>query len=108
VLHYHFNWKMLSAMAGKRPIHHRRSDAVGLTSLGKVALRVGGDPCDCLRRMLKIANEDGKFESVPQVRFLKEPPARRGFLEQEKFEELVGLLPTHLRPRSSRSCTTVA
>jgi len=29
---------------------------------------------------------------------LKEPPARKGFLEQEKFDELVALLPTHLRP----------
>lgn len=52
----------------------------------------------CLRRMLKLAYEDGKIQSVPKIRFLKEPPARKGFLEQEKFEELVALLPTHLRP----------
>jgi integrase len=51
----------------------------------------------CLRRMLKLAYEDGKLQSVPKIRFLKEPPARKGFLEQEKFEELVALLPTHLR-----------
>jgi integrase len=52
----------------------------------------------CLRRMLKLAYEDGKLQSVPKIRFLKEPRARQGFLEQEKFDELVGLLPTHLKP----------
>jgi integrase len=29
---------------------------------------------------------------------VKEPSARKGFLERQKFEELVALLPTHLRP----------
>jgi integrase len=52
----------------------------------------------CLRRMLKIAHEDGRIQHVPKIRFLKEPPPRRGFLELEKFDELVNLLPTHLRP----------
>lgn len=52
----------------------------------------------CLRRMLKLAYEDGKLQSVPKIRFLKEPPARKGFLEQEKLDALVGLLPTHLKP----------
>jgi len=52
----------------------------------------------CLRRMLHIAHEEGRIQNVPKIRFLKEPPARKGFLELKKFEELVGLLPTHLRP----------
>ncbi len=52
----------------------------------------------CLRRMLRIAHEDGKIQGVPVIRLLKEPPARQGFLELKKFEELVGLLPTPLRP----------
>jgi integrase len=52
----------------------------------------------CLRRMLKIAHEDGKLPTVPLIRLLKEPPARKGFVELAKFEELVALLPTHLRP----------
>ena len=52
----------------------------------------------CLRRMLRIAQEDGCIQNVPKIRFLKEPPARKGFLELEKFEELLALLPTHLRP----------
>jgi len=33
-----------------------------------------------------------------QIRLLKEPPARKGFLEHKKFEELVRALPEHLRP----------
>jgi len=52
----------------------------------------------CLRRMLNIAREDGKLGTVPKIRLLKEPPARKGFLEREKFEELLAALPPHLRP----------
>jgi integrase len=52
----------------------------------------------CLRRMLHIAHEDGRIQNVPKIRFLKEPPARKGFLELENFENLVNLMPTHLRP----------
>src|SRR5450432_915060 len=51
-----------------------------------------------LRRMLRIAHEDGKIRFVPVIRLLKEPPARKGFLPREKFEKLVRLLPSHLRP----------
>jgi integrase len=51
-----------------------------------------------LRRMFRIAQEDGKLQFVPVIRLLKEPPARKGFLPLDKFEELVGLLPTTLRP----------
>lgn len=52
----------------------------------------------CLRRMLRIAREDGKVQVVPVIRLLKEPPARRGFLPMEKFDELAKLLPATLRP----------
>jgi integrase len=52
----------------------------------------------CLRRMLRIAFEDNKLQYVPKIRLLKEPPARRGFVEQGKFDELIALLPAHLRP----------
>lgn len=52
----------------------------------------------CLRRMLRIAHEDGKLQFIPKIRLLKEPPARKGFIEREKFGELIALLPTHLRP----------
>lgn len=52
----------------------------------------------CLRRMLRIANEDGKLQAVPVIRLLKEPPARRGFVELPQFEELVAKLKAHLQP----------
>jgi integrase len=52
----------------------------------------------CLRRMLRIAHEDGKIQIVPKIRMLKEPSPRKGFVELKKFDELVNLLPTHLRP----------
>jgi integrase len=52
----------------------------------------------CLRRMLKIAKRAKKIHDVPFIEFLKEPSARKGFLTIDKFDELVGLLPTHLRP----------
>jgi integrase len=52
----------------------------------------------CLRRMLRIAYEDGKLQVVPVIRLLKEPAARKGFLPVEKFEELLGALPSYLRP----------
>ncbi len=52
----------------------------------------------CLRRMLRLAYEDGKLTAVPMIRLLKEPPARRGFVELDKFEELVAALPANLQP----------
>jgi integrase len=52
----------------------------------------------CLRRMLAIAREDGKLQSVPFIRLLKEPPARRGFVTQKQFDELLAALPSHLCP----------
>jgi len=52
----------------------------------------------CLRRMLNIAREDNKIQQVPKIRLLKEPPARKGFLEVPMLEKLVRALPSHLRP----------
>jgi len=52
----------------------------------------------CLRRMLRLAHQEGKIQTVPYIPLLKEPPARRGFLPREDFERLRGLLPGHLRP----------
>jgi integrase len=51
-----------------------------------------------LRRMLRIAHEEGKIHNVPVIRFLKAPAPRRGFVELDKFLELRGALPSHLRP----------
>src|SRR5208337_311412 len=52
----------------------------------------------CLRRMLRIAHEDGRLQNVPIIRLQKEPPARRGFVTDEQFGKLMKLLPTNLRP----------
>lgn len=51
-----------------------------------------------LRRMLRIAKRDRKIQDVPFIEFQKEPKPRKGFLERDKFNELIKLLPTHLRP----------
>jgi integrase len=68
----------------------RKADGVGTAMVNR--------SLSCLRRMLRIAHEDNKLQFIPKIRLLKEPPARKGFLEQEKFDEVVKLLPTHLRP----------
>jgi integrase len=52
----------------------------------------------CLRRMLRIAQQQGKIQVVPFIQFQKEPKARKGFVELAKFDELLGKLPAHLRP----------
>jgi integrase len=51
-----------------------------------------------LRRMLRIAHEDGKLQVVPKIRLLKANPARKGFVSQEQFKKLIGYLPAHLKP----------
>src|ERR1700730_2906848 len=51
-----------------------------------------------LRRMLRIAHEDGKIQVVPKIRFYKPNGARKGFLPREKFDELLVQLPVHLHP----------
>lgn len=52
----------------------------------------------CLRRMLRLAQDEGKIRVIPRLKFLPEPPARKGFLDDVQFEKLLNLLPTHLRP----------
>ena len=51
-----------------------------------------------LRRMLNLAYEDKKIQSVPKVRLLKNSPARKGFLAKEKFDSLLSHLPINLKP----------
>jgi integrase len=51
-----------------------------------------------LRRMLKIAQEDGKLERLPKIRMLHPGLARTGFLPVEQFDKLLGHLPVHLKP----------
>jgi integrase len=48
--------------------------------------------------MLNLAREDGKLQTVPKIHLLKEPPARRGFITQKQFDELISALPSNLMP----------
>jgi integrase len=80
----------LTTDAAKRFVRQRRDDGVGNAAINRSLAS--------LRRMLNLAKREKKIHDVPYIEFQKEPPARKGFLEREKFEELVKLLPTHLRP----------
>ncbi len=73
-----------------RFVRGRKADGVGNAAINRSLA--------ALRRMLKLAKRAKKIHDVPFIEFLKEPPARKGFLTVEKFDELIALLPTHLRP----------
>ncbi len=51
-----------------------------------------------LRRMLRLAVQDGKLRDVPHFPMLKEAPPRKGFLEHANYKKLRQELPEHLRP----------
>jgi integrase len=76
--------------AARRFVRQRRDEGAGNAMINRSLA--------ALRRMLRLAKRDGKINDVPYIEFQKEPPARKGFLEREKFDELVKLLPTHLKP----------
>ena len=50
-----------------------------------------------LRRMFRLAVQDGKLRDVPHFPMLKEAPPRKGFLEYSHFQRLRGELPEYLR-----------
>ena len=76
--------------AARRFVRGRREEGTGNAAVNRSLA--------ALRRMLRIAKRDKKIHDVPFIEFQKEPPARTGFLTLDKFEELIKLLPTHLRP----------
>jgi integrase len=84
------NATQLTTDFAARFVRERRRDGVGSAAINRSLA--------CMRRMLTIAKRAKKIHDVPYIEFLKEPPARKGFLTVEKFDELVALLPTHLRP----------
>src|SRR5208282_2917066 len=51
-----------------------------------------------LRHGLFLLRDSGKLGFVPKVKLMDEPPARKGFIEQEQFEPLLRTLPTYLQP----------
>jgi integrase len=50
-----------------------------------------------LRRMLRLAYDEGKIPKVPKILLVKEPPARKGFLDQDQFDKLLAALLPSLR-----------
>jgi integrase len=80
----------LTTDAAKRFVRERRDEGVGNATINRsLAL---------LRRMLNLAKREKKIHDVPFIEFQKEPPPRKGFVEQADFDGLFNLLPTHLRP----------
>jgi len=51
-----------------------------------------------LRHGLFLLRNSGKVGFVPKVKLMNEPPARKGFIEQEQFEPLLHVLPSYLQP----------
>lgn len=80
----------ITTEAARRYVRKRQADGVSNARINRTLA--------LLRRMLNLAREENKIQMPPKIHMLKEPGARKGFLEREKFEELVALLPTHLRP----------
>jgi integrase len=73
----------------KKFVRQRRDEGVGNATINRsLAL---------LRRMLNLAKREKKIHDVPFIEFQKEPPPRKGFVEQADFEKLLSVLPTHLR-----------
>jgi integrase len=79
----------ISTDAAREFVRQRLADGVSNSTVNG-SLRL-------LRRMLKLAYEDRKIPMMPVIRLLKENPARKGFLDQKKFDELIKRLPLHLR-----------
>lgn len=80
----------LTADFARRFVRSRLADGVGNAAINRSLA--------CLRRMLTLAKRDRKIHDVPYIEFLKEPAARKGFLERKDFDRLIKVLPTHLRP----------
>lgn len=75
---------------GKQFVKAREADGAGAAVINRSLA--------CLRKMLNLACDEKKLAYVPKIHFLKEPKPRKGIVSQEKFEELLGVLPSHLRP----------
>jgi integrase len=51
-----------------------------------------------LRRMFKLAVQKRKLSAAPHISFLKEPPARKGFITRAQFEQIVDGFPPKVLP----------
>ncbi len=50
-----------------------------------------------LKRMFRLAHENGKLLRVPPIRMLKEAPPRQGFFEEEQYRLVCRLLPEDIQ-----------
>jgi integrase len=80
----------ISIETGREFVRRRQAEGAGSAVINRSLA--------CLRRMFKLAYEERKIQSLPVIRLLKDPPARRGFLELPKFEELLAQFPPNLKP----------
>jgi integrase len=80
----------ISIETGREFVRRRQAEGAGSAVINRSLA--------CLRRMFKLAYEERRIQSLPVIRLLKEPPARRGFLELPKFEELLAQFPPNLKP----------
>jgi len=94
---FEFNENKPGVSANRITTDAAREFARGRLTEGVSTATINGS-LRCLRRMLNLAKEDGKLQNVPKIHLLKEPPARRGFITQEQFDDLVAALPALLRP----------
>jgi len=80
----------LTTEAARQFVKARQAEGVGNAVINRsLAL---------LRRMLNLAKDEGRIPTVPKIYFLKEPPARKGFLTRDRFDELLNHIPLHLKP----------
>ena len=79
----------ISIETGREFVRRRQAEGAGSAVINRSVA--------CLRRMFKLAYEERKIQSLPVIRLLKDPPARRGFLELPKFEELLAQFPPNLK-----------
>ena len=79
----------ISTETGRQFVRARQAEGAGNAVINRSLA--------CLRRMLRLAVEDRRLAVAPVIRLLKEPPARQGVVPEEKFDELLAALPSHLR-----------
>ncbi len=89
---FFFDWRVcqITTDAIRAFIHERQEEAAANGTINReLAL---------LRRMFRLAVEDGKLRDVPHFPMLKEAPPRKGFLEHADYQKLRQELPEYLRP----------
>lgn len=80
----------ITTETARKFVEKRRAEGVGNAVINRSLA--------ALRRALRLAKREKKIADVPYIEFQKEPPARKGFVELPKFQELLRALPRNLQP----------